>query len=151
MRTRWPIALAAPVLVVAVLSTAIALRRGAEPTYAAPQLARMADACHQWAERTGDDLGRTDACVAMVTWMDRHADQVPHDRMMSSGAPMGPMMWQSPSNAEATCRAWAADDRSALPSSTDPTAWCTSMVEWMAQHPGGWSGWMHDTTVSSTR
>ena len=134
-RWRWATLAVALVAVITIGVTVMAENRGSGSTtlsardVATTQQAR--DACQQWA--TTQAAGPTSArgwCGQFSDWM--------YDQM-ASGRRLGSTMWGSPQAMRDTCvQAMAGYPAAAA----DPATWCDGMVDWMAQHGGGWAGWM---------
>jgi hypothetical protein len=95
----------------------------------------MRQGCAEWQSTTG--MHGTDGpwCDAMTTWM--------QTQVRTGMMPMAMMAGDVASMRDA-CRQWAAQDGA----SSDATH-CDDMFEWMQQHDGAWSSWMHGSAMGT--
>jgi hypothetical protein len=94
------------------------------------QVASVSAACQSWLDSDPTQPGTAGWCNGMADWMTQ--------RMTQGG--MGPqMMWGDPDRMRDTCQQWMTANP---PGGTDVDAqsWCDSMVGWMSDHMGDWSG-----------
>jgi hypothetical protein len=100
---------------------------------AASQVAAVRGACESWLDSDTTQPGTANWCTGMAEWMMRRVDR--------DG--IGPeMMWGDPGRMGDACQQWmAASPRDGT--EVDAERWCSSMVTWMGDHMGDWSGRVH--------
>ena len=122
---RGVLVVVAVVIVGAAVALGLLIGSPAASTPKAAQLASVETACTQWLNANPNQPGTGQWCSAMAGWMDR------------SG--MGPeMMWGDSDHMLSTCEQWMTTDPP--DPSTALRGWCNSMVSWMTDHMGTWSG-----------
>lgn len=94
----------------------------------AAELTSLQTGCEQWLEANPSEGGAAD-CTSMVHWMSTNAGRY--------GGPE--MMWGDPSRLSSTCQQWIGANPPAGVTAS-PESWCSSMVAWMTNNIGNWTG-----------